>query len=181
MKRVEDNRDKKTFEVTKGALKEVPIYQTSRGKNWAATVESDPDSPGGISREFWDNAGGTWKYKLPDDLEAGDIVEFAADYYTTGGNKRPQRIYALVADVDGEVVHFSNYFDTIEEAENQDEPADHPDISREAHRLRRKIANWRDNLEARQKSDWDEGRQKLIDQLGDDYRTVLGIARRHER
>jgi len=48
--------DKKQFKVEDGALVEVPIYEThSRGRNWLAIIESDPQAPNGLKRQFVTN------------------------------------------------------------------------------------------------------------------------------
>lgn len=54
--------------------------------------------------------------------------------------------------------------------------SDNPDVFEAAERLRREIASWRDDLKARQRKSYSEGRKDLIDRLGDDYRRVKSLA-----
>lgn len=86
----------KRFKIENGALVEVPIYETHRrGKNWLAKIQKDPKSPGGLKREFMENAKGSYYY-LINGLSVGDVVEFGADYYTVSGKKGANRVYGII-------------------------------------------------------------------------------------
>jgi hypothetical protein len=71
----------------------------SRGKNWIATVNRDKKQPGGLARRFWGRASAGYK-AVPADTEVGDIMEVAADYYTSTGRRRESREYHEVVSVD---------------------------------------------------------------------------------
>jgi hypothetical protein len=36
---------------------------------------------------------------VPKNLQAGDVVEFGGDYYTTSGHKHPDRAYCVVLSI----------------------------------------------------------------------------------
>lgn len=81
-----DNDDQLRFELEMNAMNSAPIMGNHRRcKEWAAAVEKDPESPGGLSRDFWSEGGGDFLHIVPADLERGDVIEFAADYYTASG------------------------------------------------------------------------------------------------
>jgi hypothetical protein len=106
--------EKKTFtsKLEQDAMTEVPIYEThSRGRNWLAVIEIDPKSPSGLSRNFVQKARGKFYYFVTD-LKVGDAVEFGADYYTSGGNKSPRRLYALVTEKNAERITFDLFDDS---------------------------------------------------------------------
>lgn len=169
-----------TYETSQNALEEAPLVGThKRSKSWAATVEADPNSPGGLSREWWEDAGGDWHYQLPLNLEVGDVVEFAGDYYTTSGNKRPKRVYAVVEEIGDDYLEAGIYdksdeaFEAAEDVNEVEINAENPDVAEAAHRLRRELANWRDSV-------IDTAADELLDQLADDYDAVEEIAIRYE-
>jgi hypothetical protein len=93
-------QERMKLEIELGALTDVPVYCShKRGRNWAATVKPDPRSPGGLAREFWQRARGSYFYMVPKNLQAGDVVEFGGDYYTTSGHKHPDRAYCVVLSI----------------------------------------------------------------------------------
>ena len=101
-----------------GALTSAPVYEAhARGKNWMAVVSSDPTSPGGLDRDFLDKAKGKYYYMVKGMLAPGDIVEFGADYYSSGGKKHPCRKYAKVVEITEDTLTLDVY-DTFWEAEN---------------------------------------------------------------
>jgi hypothetical protein len=73
---------------------EVAYEDHNRGRNWIATVVYDPGAPGYLDREFWESNG--LKKEVPNGLRRGDILEIAADYHTSSGNKKPDRHYFRV-------------------------------------------------------------------------------------
>jgi|GEM_PF-3174384 len=83
------------LEIETGCINNFNFETHKRGKNWIATVQKDRKSPGGLAREFWQRGSGSW-CAIPTDLAAGDVLEFAGDYYSGGGSKRPQREYVKV-------------------------------------------------------------------------------------
>ena len=90
----------KRFAVEMGALTEVPVYEShGRGKNWLAKITTDPNSPGGIAREFVPKAKGEFFY-LIEGLEESIAVEFGADYYSSSGKKNPKRYYGVIIKVE---------------------------------------------------------------------------------
>lgn len=87
------------------ALLKAPIYCNHvRGKNWFAVIDVDGTMPGGLSRQFTPYGKGECLY-LIEHVELFDAVEFAADYTTSVGTKRPERFYGVVvALTEGEMV-----------------------------------------------------------------------------
>lgn len=86
--------------VEHGALTEVPVYENhKRGNNWLAVIGIDPASPGGLSRKFAAKAHGEFYFMLPDNLAAGDALEFGADYTSSGGNRKRTRWYGVVKKI----------------------------------------------------------------------------------
>lgn len=82
--------------VANGALLECPVYeQHQRGSNWAAVIDVDGTAPGGLSRRWLPRGKGECFY-LIEQLSLFDAVEFAGDYTTFAGNKRPARYYGVV-------------------------------------------------------------------------------------
>lgn len=95
-----------SLDVAQGALSQVPAgcwESHSRGKNWLAKISINPSSPGGIARDFFAKAKGEFYY-LVDGLDAGDPIEFGADYYSGRGRKSPTRWYGYVVRVTAEYV-----------------------------------------------------------------------------
>ena len=87
------------FTIEGGALSQVPCWEShGRGKNWMALISANPNSPGGLDRDFCEKAKGDCFYILPP-LSPGDAVEFGADYYTSNGKKRPERWHGYVVRV----------------------------------------------------------------------------------
>lgn len=88
------------IEIELGALKDAPVYEGhSRGRNWFAKIRKDPSAPAGLGRDFAKKAhGDEYYYFLPDNFIVGTAVEFGADYYTGGGNKRPERWYGVIIE-----------------------------------------------------------------------------------
>jgi len=97
----------KTYPVEHGAMTDVPIYENhERGTNWLAKISPNPSAPGGLDREFVERGRGKYYY-LVADLEPGTPVEFGADYRTSGGRKRPNRWYGVVARVATDAIEFA--------------------------------------------------------------------------
>lgn len=78
-----------------------------RGKNWVATVVADKSQPGGLSRDFWAKASGSWRH-LPADIKAGDVLEIAHEYTTGGGRCDKSRNYIKVVAVTESGLHFDD-------------------------------------------------------------------------
>ncbi len=88
--------EKQVYKIESDYLVDVPIYTTHRrGKNWMAKISKDPESPGGLARQFAKKGHGEYYYSVKD-INVGDVLEFGADYYTGSGNKDPRRKYAVV-------------------------------------------------------------------------------------
>jgi hypothetical protein len=68
-----------------------------RRKNWVAIVERDMSQPGGLRRSFLDRAPGGRVFTKG--IQVGCWLEFASDYYTGGGSKRPGREYFRVREM----------------------------------------------------------------------------------
>lgn len=78
---------------------DVGVYEThNRGKNWVAVVEADRNAPGGLARDFLGRGRG--EKVEADEIEAGDQLEVAGDYYTMKGRKSPSRSYVRVLAVE---------------------------------------------------------------------------------
>ncbi|MCX7910007.1 MAG: hypothetical protein N2505_00275 [Endomicrobia bacterium] len=90
------------MEIENGAFITVPVYEShKRGKNWFARIEKNPRSPSGLDREFASHARGEYYYIVPN-WNVGDVVEFGADYYTSGGRKHPYREYGVIIEINKE-------------------------------------------------------------------------------
>mgnify|MGYP000861538848 CR=1 FL=1 len=101
--------EKYTAKVELGAMLEVPVYEThKRGKNWMATIQKDPNSPGGLKREFFDRAKGDYFYMV-NSLQVGQAVEFGADYYSGAGNRSTNRFFGVVSEITAGSVTFDKY------------------------------------------------------------------------
>lgn len=90
-----------SLKIEDGCLASVPngCWEShSRGKNWLATISSNPTSPGGLERSFANKAKGELYYILPE-VEAGNAVEFGADYYSGGGRKNAKRWYGFFVKI----------------------------------------------------------------------------------
>lgn len=131
----EQQARKVTCTIEDGALTTAPVYENhKRGKNWLAIIGADPQSPGGLERQFVPNGRGRYLY-LVNVLKVGEAVEFAADYYSSGGRKHANRWYGVIrekSDTALVVEHFSTSAQAIKAAR-----AATPD--RSAERLRDQI------------------------------------------
>lgn len=89
-----------TIPIERGAITKVPVYcEHARGRNWAATIQLDPRSPGGLRRDFWERARGDYYYLVPEGISPGVAVEFGADYYTGSGRQQRSRWYGYVVAI----------------------------------------------------------------------------------
>lgn len=99
----------KTFKIELNAMLEVPIWEThKRGTNWAAIIEKNPDSPGGIGRDFLTKAKGDYYYKV-DKLSLNSPIEFGADYTSNGGKKYRKRWFGVVIKITEEELYIQEY------------------------------------------------------------------------
>ncbi len=90
-----------TSVVLAGGIVSAPIYETHhRGKNWAAIIQANPTSPGGIDRVWLPRGRGEFLYMVGR-LDRFDAVEFGADYVTMMGNKHPKRWFGVVRVLTG--------------------------------------------------------------------------------
>jgi len=108
----------RTLRVSNKGLIDVLVHEPhKRGKNWVAIISVDPTMPGGLSRVFFDRARakGPAKYVVPERLLAGDVLEFGADYMTSFGKKKPNRVFAKVITVTADGIEVKPY-KTVEEA-----------------------------------------------------------------
>lgn len=88
----------KDLRVIEGGLIDVLAWSTNRrARNWCATITANPNAPGGMNRRFWiPGRGEMFRYVIPEDLRQFDVIEFGADVMTWGGDRRPERAYAIV-------------------------------------------------------------------------------------
>lgn len=94
-----DQNLKEEYPLELGFLLEVPVYDDHRrAKNWCATVTVDPKSPGGLARQFHDRGRGKYYYDTKN-MSEGDVLEVAADYYSSSGKKNPCRRYFVVDQI----------------------------------------------------------------------------------
>jgi hypothetical protein len=104
-----------TSELVQGAMCSVPIYEShKRGTNWLAVIHIDPGQPNGLGRNFCRKAKGEFYY-FTDNLKVNDVVEFGADYTSSGGNKSHRRQYGLVKSIQSDKIEIE-LFDTHKEA-----------------------------------------------------------------
>jgi len=90
-------------------------YEThKRGRSWIATVKKDRRAPGGLSREFWSRGSGKWA-EMPLELGAGDVLEFAGDYYSGSCRKNASRKYVKV------IVVTDDYIETTAPVDDESE------------------------------------------------------------
>ncbi len=92
-----------------------PAYENhKRGRNWLATIDTDPTAPGGLKRDFVDRGKGRYMYR--NQLDVGDAFEVGADYYTGGGSKNSNREYGVIIEKHGgtvQVLRFKEPEDAI--------------------------------------------------------------------
>ncbi|GEM_PF-4210589 len=126
------------FKVEMGAMVEVPIYEGhKRGKNWMAVIQPDPNSPGGLRRDFQQTAKGKYYYMI-NGLKIGDPVEFGADYYTGGGKKHSKRWYGIVRDIGEDYIEIRQC-KTVDDAFNGVAQTSIEELEAEANKLRERI------------------------------------------
>lgn len=95
------------FDVLNYVLLDVPVHEAhARGKNWAAVIDVDGKSPGGVSRRWLPRARGEGHYII-DQLALFDAVEFAADYVQWSGKTLPKRWYGVVTSIKDTAVFFT--------------------------------------------------------------------------
>lgn len=102
-----DPKDYLRYEIVAGASQDAPVYEShKRGKNWMAVIRLDPTAPNGLGRVFVPKAKGDDNYYIVEGaVQAGDAIEFGADYYTGGGSKQATRWYGVVVSItDKEIV-----------------------------------------------------------------------------
>ncbi|MCW8137294.1 MAG: hypothetical protein KIT58_00110 [Planctomycetota bacterium] len=84
--------------IAMGHVRELKSATRSREKAWTATVAYDPAAPGGLRREFWSRGGERGMVRVPDGLEAGDVVEVALD--DSRGGSKGRDYYRVLARTD---------------------------------------------------------------------------------
>lgn len=106
-----DSDNCRKYSIELGALKGVPAWEShKRGRNWFAKITKDPACPGGLRRDFFERAGGEFYYLLrTHSLTPGEVVEFGADYYSTGGNPYRDRTYGVVIAITEELLELAEY------------------------------------------------------------------------
>ena len=97
-KAVRMENDKKTLNIETGCIENIKYDDHKRCKNWVATVSINKAAPGGLDRTFWQRGSGEWVV-IPEGLEAGQVIEFAGDYYSGSGRKNSRRTYALITQI----------------------------------------------------------------------------------
>jgi hypothetical protein len=100
----------KTFKskLHQKAMLSVPVYEDhKRGKNWLASIQKDPSSPGGLARNFCKKGCGEYYYII-EDLKENTAID-GADYYTGGGNPRRDRWYGVVTEITEDVIKIKQY------------------------------------------------------------------------
>lgn len=86
--------------VDSGGILDVPVWEKhERGKNWLARIQSNPEAPGGLAREFARFGRGDFYFLVEPWMVRGTPVEFGADYYTGTGRKNPKRSYGVLEEV----------------------------------------------------------------------------------
>jgi hypothetical protein len=101
-----DPKDYLRYEIVAGASQDAPVYEShKRGKNWMAVIRLDPTAPNGLGRVFVPKAKGDDNYYIVEGaVQAGDAIEFGADYYTGGGSKHATRWYGVVVSMTGKKI-----------------------------------------------------------------------------
>lgn len=93
----------KTYAIDPGTkvLMSCPCWENHpRGKNWMAAITLDPRAPSGLERRFFTKARGEGFYIIDLSQNACPFaVEFGADYYTSSGKKRTERVYGVVREI----------------------------------------------------------------------------------
>lgn len=85
------------LEIVDGCIEHTNWESHKRGKNWVATVRRNKASRFGMDREFWQRGSGRW-YQVPE-LQPGDVVEMAGDYFKCSGRRAPSREYLRVTEI----------------------------------------------------------------------------------
>jgi len=91
-----------TLPIEDGTIENTNRWAHKRAKTWVAIVQKDKSQPGGLRRTFLDRAPGGRVFVGP--TKPGDWLEFAGDYYTGGGSKRPDRKYYRVLERNGSLI-----------------------------------------------------------------------------
>lgn len=79
---------------------EPPLWgDAPRSKNWLAVVDEDPQAPGGVRRRWCARGKGRFRYSIVD-LLPDDLIEFGADYVSSGGHRYRDRWCATVVSVE---------------------------------------------------------------------------------
>jgi hypothetical protein len=92
-----------TIEIEDGTIPNHKQTGHRREKAWVAVVERDKSKPGGLRRDFLPRAPGGRVFVVG--VEPGCWLEFAADYYTCSGSKRPDREYVRVVGACSAALH----------------------------------------------------------------------------
>lgn len=96
--------------IQNSGMIDVYIYDShARAKNWAAIVEVEPTKPGGLKRFFFDYGRGVVRHIVPERLQCGDIVEFAADYASSTGKKSVNRAYCVITSLSKDAMGIHPY------------------------------------------------------------------------
>ncbi len=144
------------FKVERGYI-EAPIYETHRrGKNWMAILKKGK-APRKPEREFQEKeiADGTAFYPIQN-VHVGDILEFGADYITSGGHREGNRKYFRVLEKEEdyiEVEEIPDYSIAVDLVEASQE-SELVKLYEERERLRKelnKVQQKIEELEAKQK------------------------------
>ena len=89
--------DNRTIQIEDGTFENPERCTHRRGRNWVAIVERDKSQPGGLDRCFLARAPAGRVHMAG--LDPGMWLEFAGDYYSCGGSKRPNRKYCRIVEV----------------------------------------------------------------------------------
>ncbi len=136
--------------IEQGALTQALAWEDDwRGRNWAATLEEDPEAAEGIARRFWRRGRGKFLYLVPEDLAPGQVLEFGADLFVGPGHRVRRRAYGVVVEVSPEALLVRAVADPEEgfaEARRMTGPGEAETIRQRIARLEEELARLRQRL-----------------------------------
>lgn len=94
----------KTNELDGRSIENPAFCDHKRGRNWAAIVRGK--NAANSNRDFLRTHG---KIVDLEPVAPGDVLEFGGDYITSCGNRRPDRRWFLVQDINDDVITYEQH------------------------------------------------------------------------
>ncbi len=135
--------------IEMGAMLGVPVYEEHhRGKNWMAVINKNPKAPNGLDRTFVEKGKGEYFY-IVSNVKIGDVVEFGADYISSGGRRRTNRWYGVVIQIDDNMIVIDEHEtanEAIEAAGSFAAPSKREVLEQEKERILARLAEIEEEL-----------------------------------